>query len=200
VLAVDPERAQVEPAGEPPLQADIVVVAAGPWVARLLPGLAGRVTPSRQLVAYVRPPEALAPLWAKAPMLLHIGREDGIYVVPPVAGHGMKLGDHRFVMGGDPDHDRRAHEAELLGVLEACRSRLRDFDRYRLDHGKTCFYTVEPDERFIVEPVGRAGWVMTGFSGHGFKFGALMGLKLAAALDGEIDAASLSRYVAGESL
>ena len=99
-----------------PIDADIVVVAAGPWVARLLPALGKRVTPSRQLVAYVRPPEALAPLWAWAPMLLHIGREDGIYVVPPVAGHGMKLGDHRFVMGGDPDHDRDASEAELRSV------------------------------------------------------------------------------------
>lgn len=197
VAAVDPERARVEVAGEPPVQADAMVVAAGPWVARLLPDLVPRVTPSRQLVAYVQPPEALAPLWAEAPMLLHIGQEDGIYVVPPVAGHGMKLGDHRFVLGGDPDNDRRAQEAELRGVLESCRTRLRDIDRYHLDHGKTCFYTVAPDERFIVEPVGRAGWVMTGFSGHGFKFGALMGLRLAAALDGEIDAATLSRYAAG---
>ena len=199
VLAVDAERARVEVQGEPPLQADVVVVAAGPWVARLLPGFAGRVTPSRQLVAYVQPPAALAPLWAKAPMLLHIGREDGIYVVPPVAGHGMKLGDHRFVLGGDPDRDRRAGEAELRSVLEACRTRLRDLDRYHLDHGKTCFYTVEPGERFIVEPIGKAGWVMTGFSGHGFKFGALIGLRLAAALDGEIDAAALTRYAAGQT-
>ena len=83
-------------------------------------------------------------------------------------------------------------------MLESCRDRLRDIDLYHLDHGKTCFYTVEPDERFIVEPVGRAGWVMTGFSGHGFKFGALMGLKLASAIDGEIDAAALTRYAAGE--
>jgi glycine/D-amino acid oxidase-like deaminating enzyme len=199
VRAVDPERAIVEPAGEPPHQADVVVIAAGPWVGRLLPTLGKRVTPSRQVVAYVHPPEALAPLWARAPMLLHIGSDDGVYIVPPVAGHGMKLGDHRFSLAGDPDRDRRAHEAELRAVLDAARNRLRDFDLYHLDHGKTCFYTVEPAERFIVEPIGRAGWAMTGFSGHGFKFGALIGLKLAAALAGEIDAAALTRYVAGES-
>jgi glycine/D-amino acid oxidase-like deaminating enzyme len=198
VMAVDPERARVEPQGEPALQADMLIVAAGPWVARLLPALTARVTPSRQLVAYVHPPASLAPLWAKAPVLLHIGRDDGVYIVPPIAGHGMKLGDHRFTLGGDPDHDRRAHEAELRAVLEAARLRLRDFDLYHLDHGKSCFYTVQADERFIVEPIGRAGWVMSGFSGHGFKFGTLMGLKLAAALAGEIDAAALTRYAAGE--
>jgi glycine/D-amino acid oxidase-like deaminating enzyme len=199
VLSVDPERARVEPQGEPALEADVVIVAAGAWVARLLPAMAKRVTPSRQVVAYVHPPASLAPLWAKAPMMLHIGKSEGVYVVPPVAGHGMKLGDHRFSLSGDPDRDRRAHEAELRAVLEAARNRLRDFDLYHLDQGKTCFYTVEPDERFIVEPIGKAGWAMSGFSGHGFKFGALMGLKLAAALAGEIDGAALTRYAAGET-
>lgn len=198
VSSVDPERAAVEPQGEPPLEADVVVVAAGPWVGRLLPAMQKRVTPSRQVVAYVHPPAALASAWTKAPMLLHIGSDDGVYIVPPVAGLGMKLGDHRFTLAGDPDRDRRAHEAELRAVLEAARNRLRHFDLYHLDQGRTCFYTVEPGERFIVEPVGKAGWVMSGFSGHGFKFGALMGLKLAAALAGESDAAALTRYAAGE--
>ena len=32
-----------------------------------------------------------------------------------------------------------------------------------------------------------------------FKFGALIGLKLAAALAGEIDGGALTRYVAGET-
>ena len=40
--------------------ADAVIVAAGPWIARLVPGLAQRVTPSRQIVAYVEPPPGRA--------------------------------------------------------------------------------------------------------------------------------------------
>jgi glycine/D-amino acid oxidase-like deaminating enzyme len=198
VASVDPDSATVEPLGEPPIRADVVVVAAGPWIARLLPAMHKRVTPSRQVVAYVHPPHALAPLWAKAPMLLHIGSDDGVYIVPPVAGHGMKLGDHRFTLSGDPDRDRAAEADELRAVLGAARNRLRDYALYHLDYGRTCFYTVEPAERFIVEPIGRAGWVMTGFSGHGFKFGALMGLRLAAAIAGEIEAATLARYAAGD--
>src|SRR6185436_17516409 len=38
---------------------------------------------------------------------------------------------------------------------------------------------VTEDERFVVEKAGSKGWVLSPCSGHGFKFGALMGLELA---------------------
>jgi glycine/D-amino acid oxidase-like deaminating enzyme len=39
---------------------------------------------------------------------------------------------------------------------------------------------------------------MSGFSGHGFKFGALLGLRLARAIAHHEDAAALSAWAAGE--
>ena len=80
---------------------------------------------------------------------------------------------------------------------DASMLRLKDFARYRLTQVKTCFYDVEPRERFIVEKIGRVGWVMSGFSGHGFKFGPLIALELARAIAGESAPPALSAWAAG---
>jgi monomeric sarcosine oxidase len=196
---IDPERARVTLEDGRTIEADRLVVAAGPWVTRLVPGLAGRVTPSRQVVCYVKPPADKAADWARMPMVLDIDPRWGIYVIPPVAGTGMKIGDHVFSLTGDPDRDREAAVGEEAKILEACRSRLTGFAVFGIDRLKTCFYTVQPDEKFVVEPLGAAAWVMTGFSGHGFKFGPLMGEAMAEVLDGLRDPASLTRWAAGET-
>jgi glycine/D-amino acid oxidase-like deaminating enzyme len=188
IRAIEPDRGWVTLADGTVVGADAVLVAAGAWARRLVPALAARVTPSRQVVAYLTPPPALAEAWSRAPLVLDIDRDSGFYLLPPVAGTGLKIGDHRFSLTGDPDGDRDAAEAEIAPMLAACRSRLRDGAQFRLDRLKTCFYTVEPDERFIVEPIGLAGWVMSPCSGHGFKFGPLLGSAVAGAIDaGEAD-------------
>ena len=126
-----------------------------------------------------------------------IGGQGGIYVVPPRGGAGLKVGDHSFSLSGDPDRDRDTTEDEVNALLQACRTRLKDIDQYSIDHAKTCFYTVQPDEHFIVEQCDRA-WVMSGFSGHGFKFGALMGLLTAHAAMGFIPPQLMASLAAGQ--
>ena len=199
VVEVDAEAGRVALASGATLSADAVVVAAGPWAARLLPELAPRLVPSRQVVGYLTPPAALQAAWGRAPMLLDIGAESGFYAVPPVRGTGLKVADHTFSMTGDPDRDRDGELAELGPVLAAAGRRLRGFDDYRLTRIKTCFYTVAPEERFVVERRGRSV-VMGGFSGHGFKFGALMGLAVASVVRGEADAADLAAWAAGQEV
>ena len=197
VRAVDPDRGQVTLASGDRVAADQVVVAAGPWVARLLPRMGPRVTPSRQVVVYAEPPAPLAAAWRAMPVVLDLDLTSGFYLIPPVAGFPLKLGDHRFSLTGDPDRDRDATAADTAAILAVCRARLRAFDRFTIGEARTCFYDVEPEERFIVEPVGKHGWVMSGFSGHGFKFAALLGETLAAAIAGERDSAAVVRYAAG---
>jgi glycine/D-amino acid oxidase-like deaminating enzyme len=80
-------------------------------------------------------------------------------------------------------------------VAELSRSRLRDFERYELIEGKTCFYTVEPEERFLALARGR-GLVLSACSGHAFKFGPVIGARVAEAVSGG-DVASLARWAAG---
>lgn len=198
VASVDPDAARVVISGGAAVEADRLVIAAGAWAPPLVPSLAGRVTPSRQVVAYIDPPPDLLRQWHAAPMVLDIDPEVGLYLVPPVLGTGLKVGNHRFSLSGDPDQDREATEAEARAVYDLCRPRLRDFERYRLAGARTCFYTVEPRERFIVEPLGRA-FLVSACSGHGFKFGSIVGMRVAEAIDGRRDPAELARWAAGEA-
>jgi glycine/D-amino acid oxidase-like deaminating enzyme len=197
VLDLDPESATVR-LSDRRVVADAVVVAAGAWAGRLVPGLAGRVTPSRQVVVYLEPPPDRAAAWAAHPLILDIGGGAGFYLVPPVAGTGLKVGDHRFTLAGDPDDPREASMEEAQAVFATCRGRLAHFDRYRLASARVCYYAVEPHERFVLEPLGRA-WVMAACSGHAFKFAPVLGQRLAGAIDGRMDATELSRWAAGEA-
>ena len=198
VVSVDPDGASVHLDDGRRLQADRLIVAAGPWVRQLLSDDADRVVPSRQIVAYLTPPADEAAEWVRMPMVLEIEPERGFYLVPPVAGTGLKVGDHSFSMTGDPDRDREAGAEETRALFQSCANRLASFSRFSLDVGKTCFYTVHPpDERFVVEPIGRSAWLMTGFSGHGFKFGPLLGEAVADALEDKRDGADVTRWAAG---
>lgn len=200
VTALDPSAATLR-VGAETLSFDRVVVAAGPWTNTLLPHLAPRMTPSRQVVVYLAPPAHHAAAWAAAPMLLDIGRDAGLYAVPPRTWHGqalgLKVGDHNFAVGSDPDGPRMATSAEIDRVMDLAGRRLRDRAGYQVAQAKVCFYDMEAAERFIVEPLGPRAWVMTGFSGHGFKFGAVLGQRLAAAVVGAAEAASVTDWAAG---
>jgi sarcosine oxidase subunit beta len=146
VEMVDVERGRIDIAGGRSVEADKVIIAAGPWATRLVPGLAARVTPSRQVVAYVEPPAELKQRWASSPMVLKIGTDAGFYAVPPVPGTGLKIGDHRFSLEGDPAAPRTLRPGEAETLLALAHDNLVDFERYRLVEGKVCFYDVEPEE------------------------------------------------------
>lgn len=197
VAALDTQAARVTFNDGREEAADHLIIAAGPWVVKLLPRFKGRVTPSRQIVLYLTPPDTYVVAWGGSPMILDIAPDRGFYAVPPRHGHGFKIGDHRFSLKGDPDAPRRVLPGEAEMLLDACASRLRDIHHYRMGEAKVCFYDVEAQERFILEPDGACATIMTGFSGHGFKFGPLMGEGIAACLDGEISIDALTRYAAG---
>lgn len=197
--AVHPERAEITLEDGRQLGADLLVVAAGPWGPRLLPALSARVRPTRQIVVRLEPPAALREAWTRAPMLLDLAEDGGFYAVPPVAGTPLKIGDHRFAPTSDPDGPRAATEAEAAAILDLARHRIRGLESYRILSAAACWYDVEPAERFILEPLGGRSFVMSGFSGHGFKFGALLGLALARAARDPALAAALPAWAAGEA-
>lgn len=198
VRAIDPERGWVTLSDGSVVGADAVIVAAGPWIGRLVPSLARRVTPSRQIVVYVEPPAGTEATWQAMPMLIDLDVESGFFAVPPVLGSGLKFGDHRFSLSGDPDREREAGQGEIGALMAHPRRRLKQGNAYRVSRAKTCFYTVEPREKFIVEPLGLAGWMMSPCSGHGFKFGPLLGSAVAGAIDsGRAD--DITGWAAGET-
>jgi glycine/D-amino acid oxidase-like deaminating enzyme len=207
VASVEADAARVTLADGQTLGADLVLVAAGAWVASLAPAVAQRVEPSRQVLAYVDLPDDLARTWAHHPSLLCAERSSGFYLVPPVfAPDGtqtrLKIGDHLFSRTGDAESDpRHAGAAETRAVFEQARGWLRDLDYYRLAEGKVCFYTVDRRpgrETFQSLPLGKAAWAMSNCSGHGFKFGACLGEAVADLVAGRRSPDSFRRYVAGE--
>ena len=54
-------------------------------------------------------------------------------------------------------------------------------------HHARCFYTLSPDEHFIIDrhPELSNAWIAGGGSGHGFKFGPALGERIAAIVLGE---------------
>ncbi len=197
VTTVDPGRAELTLADGEPVAADLVIVAAGPWTGRLLPEFAERLTPSRQVVAYLEPPSDLEEAWRVAPMPLDINDDGGAYVVPPALGARAKIGDHTFSMTGEPDGDRAVGDEEVRALIDFARPLIANLDGYRVTEAKTCFYTMAPEQRFIVERLGKA-WVMAGFSGRGFKFAAVLGEAIVAAVSGRRDAADVTAWAAGQ--
>jgi glycine/D-amino acid oxidase-like deaminating enzyme len=199
VTEIDLDRAAVRIETGGTDRGDALVIAAGPWAAGLLPALHGRVTPSRQVALYLEPPADRRAAWRAAPMVLDQieAARGGFYAVPPLAGTRLKVGDHAFSLRGHPDLARDPSAAERAQALALARTRLVGFERYRVRDARTCFYSVAAGERFIVEPHGRA-WVLAGFSGHGFKFGAVIGEAIAQALTGRRPAEALTAWAAGQ--
>lgn len=196
VVAVEPERASVVLVDGSRVSGDRLVLAAGPWLPGLVPALASAVTPSRQLVVYLEPPADLAAAWQAMPVLADLSPEASFYAVPPAAGMRLKVAGHPFSLSGDPDRERVATPADTEAVLSIARRRIHDLRRFRVLETKTCFYDVSGDERFIAKTVERMV-VLTGFSGHGFKFGAVVGEKVAAAVAGDLSPQALATWIAG---
>jgi glycine/D-amino acid oxidase-like deaminating enzyme len=198
VSGIDPLAATVGLDDGTTLAGDLLVVAAGPWSPQLADALARRVTPSRQVAVYLEPPPEHRAAWARTPMLLDQieAARGGFYAVPPIAGTALKIGDHGFSLTGHPDRDREPGAAEIRTVLDLARRRMPDIGRYRVTDARTCFYSVTVDQSFIVEREA-ASWWLAGFSGHGFKFGPLVGQWVADGIAGRRDEGAIRRMAAG---
>ena len=174
-------------------RATAVVIAAGPWAARLLPELAPLLRVTRQVQAWLAPASGPDPgampcwLYDRGPDRLAIyglapdpaARAGGDRATSP-AGH-PKLGLHGSDEAVDPDLGARpvdSRDIELIrDALGACAPRLAG----ELVEASTCLYTMSPDGHFIVGARHGSSRVhyAAGLSGHGFKLGPALGDALA---------------------
>jgi sarcosine oxidase len=153
------------------LDADVVVVTAGPWVRELVPDLP--VTVTRETIAYFRregPP---------APSIVDLNAETGghgMYSLhDPV--HGLKAGAHHAGTEAGPDEPGEPDPALVARTVDWVLRIHPDVPPEPVAT-ETCMYTTTPDEHFILE---RRGTVVIGSpcSGHGFKFAPVIGDRLA---------------------
>jgi sarcosine oxidase len=197
VASVEEDRAAIRTSSGERLAGDAVLVTAGVWAARLYPQLADSYVPLRQVVAYVAPPDALATAWRAAPVMLDLGGPRGMYLAPPAEGRGFKIGCGAYNRPCGLDEAADSVPTDGPALLDFYRARFRRWEEFRVLGLRICRYAHEPDQRFILRRFG-AAWVLTGCSGHGFKFGPLMGQALARAALGEQDPDRLAAWVAGE--
>ncbi|MFD2058831.1 NAD(P)/FAD-dependent oxidoreductase [Mesorhizobium calcicola] len=197
VVEVDAEAGRVVLESGETMQADRIVVAAGAWVLKLFPDLDGELKTYRTALAYVEPPSDLKAAWQAAPVVLDIGGAVDGYVIPPSGGAGMKFGSglHR-VPTSDADWNREPVPGEGEAIRNLFSPPIARIDEYRVTEVVTCAYTFTADEKFMAHEKGRC-LIVSACSGHGYKFGAAVGRRVAAAV-GDGDVAGLKAWLRAE--
>lgn len=172
---------------------DRIIVTAGAWVVNLVPALADRLATYRTAVAYFTPPADLADAWRDAPVLLDLGGDSDGYGIPPMHGSGLKLGtaNHKWKSGPDENRDPGADEADA--IRKWFQPPLLRLDEYAHEKTVTCAYTFTVDEHFTMHRQDRMT-VISACSGHGYKFGAAIGRRVADHLLAD-DGAGLAQWL-----
>lgn len=187
-----------------------VIVATGSWIADLVPELAGKAMPIKQVVAWYQPTDGFIATPQRMPAFIRDEGDEGSYFGFPAIGvDGIKVGRHaHFMEPIDPHAPNPPVNARDTDLLDA-------FVRHRLPmaagmrvRATTCRYTMLPSEDFLIDllPSDSRIVVASPCSGHGFKFTSVVGEILAdLALDGgtrlPIDAfsfAAMERFIAAK--
>ena len=160
-------------------EGEAFIVALGSWTPRLVPNLSIDVRPSAARVHYLKPE---VPSLYAFPSLPPFAVADTNFYGFPIHWRGsMKVAEHAIGRPFDPDADRERPDPEafskLRGFLRMYMPGLADAE---VTYSKTCTYAMTPDSDFVIDvlPERPNVLVATGFSGHGFKFGILIGQML----------------------
>jgi sarcosine oxidase len=171
-----PDAARVETT-DGDIEADQVVICAGPGTAPLLRGMGldYRVRTSLQQVVYLAaPPAAAAGQWPAIVRLLTAGEDDQLYALPlPDFGQykfGVRYSGPEVIYRQTPlDPD----PAVTRRLVAAAATLLRDIGS-EPQLVEQCVLDYTADLHFVLDRVGRVV-VGAGTSGHGFKYGPFLG-------------------------
>ena len=158
-----------------------VIVTAGAWVGTLLAELNLPLRVTKQQVCYYQPTDSRRFQPDRFPVFTEV-TPDGefIYAVPAFGafdkGGGVKIARHGRGQVISPDTPDRTPDTDYSAHIDAyVQERLPELGK--TTHTEVCLYTETPDEDFIIDahPNCPELLIAAGFSGHGFKFCALVG-------------------------
>lgn len=162
------------------------VLALGGWSKRLLPELSDVLTQMQQGIMYLaNVPDAFRspafPAWGCS--------DDGVYGFPAWKSDPFKIAHHTYTEPVDsPDFDRKTTPTGFVAHMHAF---LRDHFGIEPETAgpirtDSCMYNLSPTSDFLIDfhPRNPRLLVATGGSGHGFKFGSVIGSVVMDRLDG----------------
>jgi len=162
--------------------ADRVVVAAGSWAGTQLKSLSLPLKILRKHMHWFETDDGAYDIDNSCPGFFYDTGEGYYYGFPPIDAFGLKVCEHS---GGDEivnplDDSRELDEAEYKRVTNFVGSYLSGVSKRHTRH-VVCFYTVTPDENFIIDrhPDNENVVFAAGLSGHGFKMTSVIGEILA---------------------
>ena len=176
-----------------------LIVAAGPWVSGLIPGLRSHVSVIRQTVGYFEMEGSKAayepgtfPVW----IYLEKDRNEHFYGLPQFQRSGIKVARH-VTSGQSQDPDTPAvMDDTRLDDLRRFISRKFQAGMRELVGTEHCHYTNTLTTDYILDhhPETPRVVIGAGFSGHGFKLGPVSGRILAElAIEGQTTVAPYER-------
>jgi sarcosine oxidase len=179
VLAVEPRAGGVRVfTADGPIEAASAIVAAGPWVKKLLPDLPAPLRVTRQVMAWLAPRDPDAFASERFPVFLLESPHGIHYGFPILDDAGLKLAKHfHHDETVDPDaYDRAVSPADEAAIRAPLREFLPAADG-PLRSAATCLYTMAPDGDFVVDRLPGAPQIVIASpcSGHGFKFAGVIG-------------------------
>jgi sarcosine oxidase len=159
------------------IEAGCAIVCAGPWTAGLLATAGVQVpgTATLEQVAYLAP--AGRGTATGMPIFVHYGGEFP-YGLPVPGSDRYKIGIHHGGPVIDPDDQSQAEDAGLSRRIEAAAQAILPGFQPRPLAVERCVYDNSPDTDFVVDRIGNVV-IGSGTSGHGFKFGPMIGEWLA---------------------
>jgi sarcosine oxidase len=186
--------------GAGPVIARAAIVTAGPWSRGLLAplGVTAPTTATLEQVGYLSPAATAAATGPGTPPIFICHDHPAPYGLPVPGSPLYKIGIHTSGPVTDPDAQDQSPDRDLVERLSRLAASLLPGYDPEPTVTERCVYDNTPDEDFILDRVGNVV-IGCGTSGHGFKFGPLLGewlADLATGAAGGPDPALLARFAA----
>lgn len=170
---------EVEIAGGERIQTEHLVITAGAWMGKAAADLHLPLRIERNVLHWFEP-IAHRDDFAADRFPVYILQREGVpmfYGFPDLPDQGIKAAFHHSQEYTDVEHLVRTVAAEEVAALKRALAGWAPDAAGRHLHSKVCMYTMTPDEHFVVgrHPAHAHVALAGGFSGHGFKFCAIVG-------------------------
>jgi sarcosine oxidase len=179
------------------VEAGAAIVALGPWVKALLPGLPTPIRVTRQVMAWFEPIDPAPLSGGRLPVFLMQSRHGIHYGFPPLLSPLIKVAKHHHADQSVTidDYDRTVSVDDERLIRAAVAEHLPAANG-RLVKAKTCLYTMTPDGDFVIDCLPGAPQIVIASpcSGHGFKFAPAIGDILADLATTGTTAHDISRF------